>query len=129
MCRGSRSTMSTPARTISTNSPRACRGGSKRALDMSTPVRAPAAKVTDVDKRFGGAHALRGVSLTFETGNVHAVAGENGAGKSTLMKILSGVIGDFDGTLEIEGVARRFANIRDAERHGVFLVPQELNIK
>ena len=95
---------------------------------MSTPSRAPAAKVKDVDKKFGGAHALRGVSLTFETGDVHAVAGENGAGKSTLMKILSGVIGDYDGTLEIEGVARRFSNIRDAERHGVFLVPQELNI-
>ena len=95
---------------------------------MSTPSRAPAAKVTEVDKRFGGAHALRGVSLTFETGDVHAVAGENGAGKSTLMKILSGVIADYDGTVEIDGVARRFSNIRDAERHGVFLVPQELNI-
>lgn len=32
---------------------------------MSSPARAPAAEVTDVDKRFGGAHALRGVSMTF----------------------------------------------------------------
>ena len=95
---------------------------------MATPARAPAAKVSDVDKRFGGAHALRGVSVTFETGDVHAIAGENGAGKSTLMKILSGVIGDYDGTVEIDGTVRRFSNIRDAERHGVFLVPQELNI-
>ena len=97
-------------------------------LRCPRPLRAPAAKVSDVDKRFGGAHALRGVSLTFEAGDVHAVAGENGAGKSTLMKILSGVISDYDGTVEIDGVARRFSNIRDAERHGVFLVPQELNI-
>ncbi len=98
---------------------------------MPTPsARPPAAKVSDIDKRFGGAHALRGVSVTFENGDVHAVAGENGAGKSTLMKILSGVIGadDYAGTVEIDGVARRFQNIRDAERHGVFLVPQELNI-
>ena len=95
---------------------------------MATPARAPAAKVSNVDKRFGGAHALRGVSVTFETGDVHAVAGENGAGKSTLMKILSGVIGDYDGTVEIDGAVRRFSNIREAERHGVFLVPQELNI-
>jgi D-xylose transport system ATP-binding protein len=95
---------------------------------MSPPARAPTAKVTDIDKRFGGAHALRGVSITFETGDVHAVAGENGAGKSTLMKILSGVIGDYAGTVEIDGTVRRFSSIRDAERHGVFLVPQELNI-
>ena len=98
---------------------------------MATPFsRPPAAKVVDIYKRFGGAHALRGVSITFESGDVHAVAGENGAGKSTLMKILSGVIGadDYAGTMEIDGVAQRFQTIRDAERHGVFLVPQELNI-
>ena len=96
----------------------------------TSSVRLPAARVVDVDKRFGGAHALRGVSVTFESGDVHAVAGENGAGKSTLMKILSGVIGadDYTGTVEIDGVVRRFGSIRDAERHGVFLVPQELNI-
>jgi D-xylose transport system ATP-binding protein len=95
---------------------------------MVTPVRPPAAKVSDVDKRFGGAHALRGVSITFETGDVHAVAGENGAGKSTLMKILSGVISDYDGTVEVDGTVCRFSSIREAEHHGVFLVPQELNI-
>jgi ABC-type sugar transport system ATPase subunit len=88
----------------------------------------PAARVDGIDKRFGGAHALRGVSFTFEKGDVHAIAGENGAGKSTLMKILSGVIGEYAGTIEIEGVCRRFDGIRDAERHGVFLVPQELNV-
>ena len=93
-------------------------------------TKAAAANVVDIDKRFGGAHALRGVSIAFESGDVHAVAGENGAGKSTLMKILSGVIGadEYSGTVEIDGVPRRFHSIRDAEQHGVFLVPQELNI-
>jgi ABC-type sugar transport system ATPase subunit len=88
----------------------------------------PAARAVGIDKRFGGAHALRGVSIVFEKGDVHAIAGENGAGKSTLMKILSGVIGGYTGSIEIEGVGRRFDSIRDAERHGVFLVPQELNV-
>jgi len=89
-----------------------------------------AARVGDLQKWFGGAHALRGVTVAFETGDVHAVAGENGAGKSTLVKILSGVIGadDYTGCVEIGGERRRLYNIRDAERHGVFLVPQELNI-
>lgn len=91
---------------------------------MPTPVRASVVKVSVVDKRFGGAHALRGVSMTFESGDVHAIAGENGAGKSTLMKILSGLIGDYDGTVEVDGVVRRFFTIRDAERHGVSLCPR-----
>ncbi len=98
-------------------------------MDGAAP-RPPAVRLTDIDKRYSGAHALRGVSLTVESGDVHAVAGENGAGKSTLMKILPGVIGadEYTGSLEIDGVARRFSSIRDAERRGVFLVPQELNI-
>ena len=39
-----------------------------------------AAKVVGLEKWFGGAHALRGVSVTFEQCDVHAIAGENGAG-------------------------------------------------
>ena len=90
----------------------------------------PAVRLSGIDKWFGGAHALRSVSVTFESGLVHAVAGENGAGKSTLMKILAGVIpaSDYSGTLEIDGVPRRLHSIREAERHGIFLVPQELHI-
>ncbi|NTH16802.1 sugar ABC transporter ATP-binding protein [Agrobacterium rhizogenes] len=87
-----------------------------------------AAKVSGIDKKFGVVHALKGVSISFRRGDVHAIAGENGAGKSTLMKILSGVIGGYDGYIEIEGERCRFDSIRDAERHGVFLVPQELNV-
>ena len=42
--------------------------------------------------------------------------GENGAGKSTLMKILSGVITDYDGELLLRGKPVRFSGTRDAER-------------
>lgn len=88
----------------------------------SAAVRAPAAKVIGIEKWFGGAHALRGVSVAFESGDVHAVAGENGAGKSTLMKILSGVIpsSEYSGSLEINGTPTRLRSIREAEHHGFF---------
>jgi ABC-type sugar transport system ATPase subunit len=89
-----------------------------------------AVNISDLDKWFGGTHALRNVSMRFEAGEVHAVAGENGAGKSTLVKILSGVIGasEYTGEVQVDGAARRLHNVRDAERFGIFLVPQELNI-
>lgn len=93
-------------------------------------MRPPTARLTNIDKWFGGAHALRDVSVTFESGDVHALAGENGAGKSTLMKILSGVIpaSEYSGAVEIDGMPRRLSSIREAEHHGIFLVPQELNV-
>ena len=54
---------------------------------MST---APLLEVVGIHKRFTGVHALRGVSLSFERGQIYHLLGENGCGKSTLIKIISG---------------------------------------
>ena len=61
-------------------------------------------------------------------GEFHSVVGENGAGKSTLMKILSGVITDYEGTLRIAGQEVHFASTRKAEAAGISIIHQELNL-
>ena len=46
----------------------------------------------DVQKRFGGFVALRGVSFTVEPRGIHAFIGPNGAGKTTLFNCLTGTV-------------------------------------
>ncbi len=72
------------------------------------PADAPLISIENVTKRFPGVVALDGVSFDVRAGEFHAVVGENGAGKSTLMKILSGVIPDYEGTLRINGAGGPF---------------------
>jgi len=48
-------------------------------------------QITGLEKEFPGVKALKGVQLTVNKGEVHALMGENGAGKSTLIKVLTGI--------------------------------------
>jgi ribose transport system ATP-binding protein len=81
-----------------------------------------------VSKRFAGTQALDGVSLRVAPGEVVAVVGENGAGKSTLMKILAGVQEPDAGTLRLDGREIRLRSVAEAQRAGIALIHQELNL-
>ena len=60
-------------------------------------------EVAGIHKRFGGVHALRGVSFVIERGQIYHLLGENGCGKSTLIKIISGAQPPDEGHIVIEG--------------------------
>ncbi len=51
----------------------------------------------------GGATALQGVNFELKPGTITGLVGENGCGKTTLLKIIAGVLSDWDGTVLIEG--------------------------
>lgn len=81
-----------------------------------------------VSKCFPGVQALVDVSLELFSGEALAVVGENGAGKSTLMKVLAGVEFPDRGELRLEGRPLRLGSVRAAERAGIVLIHQELNL-
>ncbi len=85
-------------------------------------------EVRGVTKRFPGVVALSGVDLQVREAEVVALIGENGAGKSTLMKILAGVQSADEGELLIGGEVKQFTGVHDAQKAGVALIHQELNL-
>ena len=87
-----------------------------------------ALEASGVSKSFGGIAALVDVNFDLRAGEVHALVGENGAGKSTLMKILAGVHVDYDGAVRLAGAPVKFAGVQDAERAGVAIIHQELDL-
>lgn len=78
-----------------------------------------------IGKSFGGAAALRGVSLALAGGEAHALLGENGAGKSTLVRILAGVLAPDAGDLHIDGHRTRLRHPADARAAGIAVIYQE----
>lgn len=88
----------------------------------------PYLRFDNISVEFPGVRALDGVSFGARTGQVHALMGENGAGKSTLLKVLSGVNQVTEGTLWIDGEQHVFANEREALRHGIAIIYQELTL-
>lgn len=74
------------------------------------------------------ATVLDGVNVELFAGEVLALTGENGAGKSTLSKILCGLTQPTRGGMQLAGQAYAPTSRRDAERHGVRMVMQELGL-
>lgn len=87
---------------------------------------APILVLKGLDKRFGATHALKGVDLAFEPGEIHAIVGENGAGKSTLIKLLTGVYPRTAGEVDWEGRPVALATPHEAIELGINAVHQEV---
>lgn len=60
-------------------------------------------KVNGIDVFYGNIHALKGLYLEINEGEIVTLIGANGAGKSTLLKTLSGLLKPKSGTIEYLG--------------------------
>lgn len=81
-----------------------------------------------IAKAFPGVQALDAVDLHLRAGEVHALAGENGSGKSTLAKILYGFHQPDSGSIAIDGNRTVIASPREALKHGIVAISQELTL-
>jgi ribose transport system ATP-binding protein/rhamnose transport system ATP-binding protein len=88
----------------------------------------PLLSVNRICKSFGAVTALQDVSISFNSGEVHAVCGENGAGKSTLVKILMGIERPDSGSITLNGEIASIRSPQDAQTLGLAQVAQELSI-
>ena len=84
--------------------------------------------IKGLEKTFPGVRALKGVNLTVNKGEIHALMGENGAGKSTLIKVLTGIYQKNGGTICFDGEEINARTPIEANEKGISTIYQELNL-
>jgi branched-chain amino acid transport system ATP-binding protein len=71
-------------------------------------------EVNDIHTYYGNIHALKGVSLTVEEGEIVTLIGANGAGKTTTLRTISGLLHPAQGSVFFEG-----EDISDVPAHDI----------
>ena len=87
---------------------------------MKTPV----LEAENIFAFYGAVRALKGVSLSVESGGITSFIGANGAGKSTLLKALSGVVKPVTGEIRFETRSIRGLSTAAIVKRGLCMVPE-----
>ncbi|PJI98733.1 Cu-processing system ATP-binding protein [Acidovorax sp. 69] len=81
-------------------------------------LREPAAiEVRGAHKHYGALHAVDGIDLRVERGEILGLIGHNGAGKSTLFKMILGLVPATSGEIRVGGATVQGRDFRAARRH------------
>ena len=81
-------------------------------------------EVRDVHSYYGNIHALKGLSITVEEGEIVTLIGANGAGKTTTLRTICGVIKPRQGSVSLEVEDLEPFKIHEIVYKGVALVPE-----
>ncbi|MGD2048177.1 MAG: ABC transporter ATP-binding protein [Chloroflexota bacterium] len=81
-------------------------------------------EVKDVHAYYGNIHALKGVSLTVEKGEIVSLIGGNGAGKTTTLRTISGLMSPRSGSITLEGEDLSNYKAHELASKGVAMVPE-----
>jgi branched-chain amino acid transport system ATP-binding protein len=63
----------------------------------------PMLEISDLHTYYGNIHAIKGISLAVEQGEIVTLIGSNGAGKSTTLRTISGLIPARNGEIKLNG--------------------------
>src|SRR4030043_1751437 len=88
----------------------------------------PIIHMEDVHKYFGQVHALRGISLDVQVGEVVVILGPSGSGKSTLLRCINNLEVYNSGKIVVDGILLKTAQNINAVRREVGMVFQSFNL-
>ncbi len=88
----------------------------------------PIIKIENVHKYFGHIHALRGVTLNIQKGEVVVILGPSGSGKSTLLRCINHLEVNNSGSIIVDGIRLKSAQNINAVRREVGMVFQSFNL-
>ena len=79
------------------------RKSSARTWEGSNKMAEPMLKIDDINVYYGAIHAIKGISLTVNQGEIVTLIGANGAGKSTTLRTISGLLKPKTGSITFQG--------------------------
>lgn len=80
--------------------------------------------VNNIHSYYGNIHALKGISISVEEGEIVSLIGANGAGKTTTLRTISGLIKPRTGTVTINGEDLADYKAHEIVYKGVAMVPE-----
>ena len=81
-------------------------------------------ELKDVHSYYGNIHALKGISLTVNDGEIVTLIGSNGAGKTTTLRTIQGIIRPRQGTIVLDGVALEKLPSHEVVARGIAQSPE-----
>ena len=81
-------------------------------------------ELRDLEVRYGGIRAVKGIALEVAEGELVCLIGANGAGKSTTLKAICGLAPVHAGSVRYDGDEISRARVHELPRRGLVLVPE-----
>lgn len=95
-------------------------------MTAHSQIDVPLVEMKNIEKHFGGIHAVEDVTIDLYPGEVVGILGHNGAGKSCLMRILSGAMMPNGGQIKVRGKDAQIHSPHDARDFGIETIYQTL---